>query len=197
MHTLLLVTDNNPSWISRNEENDCRNYFMINLHESMGPGRDLTRNPGSGVRQISAARQFTDCAAYIYVLCLWQRKSMSIWLTICWRTQFQGIKCFSQVKNSPINREYLLFWYEYQISSSVLKTSEFLWLRSTNENFDVFNTQDEIYDLVFTKKKVNFLFISYFLEDLQLINLLTMLQTESHWVKEDKGVLICDRTHDL
>ena len=26
-------------------ENDCRNYFMINLHESMGPGRDQTRDP--------------------------------------------------------------------------------------------------------------------------------------------------------
>ena len=29
------------------------------------------------------------------------------------------------------------------------------------------------------KKKVNFLFILYFLEDLQLINLLTMLKAES------------------
>ena len=48
-----------------------------------------------------------------------------------------------------------------------------------NENFDVFNSRDEIY-LVFTKKKrVNFLFILHFLEDLQLINLLTMLQAES------------------
>ena len=46
-----------------------------------------------------------------------------------------------------------------------------------NENFDVFNSRDEIY-LVFTKK-VNFLFILYFLEDLQLINLLIMLQAES------------------
>ena len=64
------------------------------------------------------------------------------------------------------------------ISSSVLKTSEFSWVRSTNENFDVFNSRDEIY-LVFTKK-VNFLFILYFLEDLQLINLLTMLQAELH-----------------
>ena len=37
------------------------------------------------------------------------------------------------------------------ISSSVLKTSEFSWVRSTNENFDVSNSRDEIY-LVFTKK---------------------------------------------
>ena len=28
-----------------------RNYFMANLHESIGPGRDLTRNPGSAVSQ--------------------------------------------------------------------------------------------------------------------------------------------------
>ena len=63
------------------------------------------------------------------------------------------------------------------ISSSVLKTSEFSSVRSTNENFDVFNSRDEMY-LVFTKK-VNFLFILYFLEDLQLINLLTKLQAKS------------------
>ena len=38
------------------------------------------------------------------------------------------------------------------ISSSVLKTSEFSQVRSTSENSDVFNSQDEIY-LVFTEKK--------------------------------------------
>ena len=27
------------------EENDCRNYIMINLYESMGPGWDQTRDP--------------------------------------------------------------------------------------------------------------------------------------------------------
>ena len=47
------------------------------------------------------------------------------------------------------------------ISSSVLKTSEFSRVRSTSENFDVFNSRDEIY-LVFTEKKVNFLFILLF-----------------------------------
>ena len=45
VHILSLVTDNNPSWISRREENGRRNYFMINLRESMGPGPDQTRNP--------------------------------------------------------------------------------------------------------------------------------------------------------
>ena len=33
------------SWISEREENDRRNWFMINLHESMGSGRDQTRDP--------------------------------------------------------------------------------------------------------------------------------------------------------
>ena len=32
-------------WFSGKEENDSRNYFIINLHESMGPGRDWTRDP--------------------------------------------------------------------------------------------------------------------------------------------------------
>ena len=46
------------------------------------------------------------------------------------------------------------------ISSSELKTSEFSRVRSTSENFYVFNSRDEIY-LVFTAKKANFLFILY------------------------------------
>ena len=47
------------------------------------------------------------------------------------------------------------------ISSSELKISDFSRVRSTNENFDVFNSRDEIY-LVFTeKKKSNFFFLFY------------------------------------
>ena len=38
-----LVADK-PSWISGREENGQRNYFMSNLNESMGPGRDQTCN---------------------------------------------------------------------------------------------------------------------------------------------------------
>ena len=45
MHILSLVTDNNPSSISGREENGHTNYFMINLHSSMGPGQDQTRDP--------------------------------------------------------------------------------------------------------------------------------------------------------
>ena len=47
------------------------------------------------------------------------------------------------------------------ISSSELKTSEFSRVRSTSENFYVFNSLDEIY-LVFTEKKSKFSF--YFIQ---------------------------------
>ena len=47
------------------------------------------------------------------------------------------------------------------ISSSELKISEFSRVRSTSENFDVFNSRDEIY-LVFTEKKNKFSF--YFIQ---------------------------------
>ena len=61
VHILWLVTDNNPSWISRREENGSRNYCMINLHQSMGPGRGIKlATPGSAVRQVSAVRHVTD-----------------------------------------------------------------------------------------------------------------------------------------
>ena len=44
------------------EENDRRNYFMINLPESIGPGRVELAIPGSAVRYASVARHVTDCA---------------------------------------------------------------------------------------------------------------------------------------
>ena len=45
VHILSLVTDNNPSGISGREENGRRNYFVINLRKSMGPGLDRTPSP--------------------------------------------------------------------------------------------------------------------------------------------------------
>ena len=45
MSILSFVTDNNPSWIDGREETVRRNYFMINLHEIMGPGWDRTHDP--------------------------------------------------------------------------------------------------------------------------------------------------------
>ena len=49
------------------------------------------------------------------------------------------------------------------ISSSELKTSEFARVRSTSENFYVFNSRVEIY-LVFTEKKNNNKFSFYFIQ---------------------------------
>ena len=46
------------------------------------------------------------------------------------------------------------------ISSSELKTSEFSRVRSTSENFYVFNSRDEIY-LVFSEKKKPIFFLFY------------------------------------
>ena len=41
----LLLTTTLLEWFSGREENDRRNYFMIYLHQSMGPGQDRTRDP--------------------------------------------------------------------------------------------------------------------------------------------------------
>ena len=63
------------------------------------------------------------------------------------------IKYIEDIYFFEVNTKYIL--------SCVLKTSEFSWVRSTNENFDVFNSRDEIY-LVFTKKsKFSFYFILF------------------------------------
>ena len=58
-HTLSLVTDNNPSWISGKEENYHWNYFTINLHESMIRSQDRTSHPGPAGRYISTVRLST------------------------------------------------------------------------------------------------------------------------------------------
>ena len=41
----LWLTTTLLEWFRGREENDRRNHFMINLHKSMEPGRDLTRDP--------------------------------------------------------------------------------------------------------------------------------------------------------
>ena len=47
------------------------------------------------------------------------------------------------------------------ISPSVLKISEFSRVRSASENFDVFNSRDDIY-LVFTKKSKFYFYFTFF-----------------------------------
>ena len=61
-----------------------------------------------------------------------------------WRLYIEDI-CFFEV-----NTKY--------ISSSELKTSEFSRVRSTSENFYVFNSRDEIYLVFAEKKQIFFLF---------------------------------------
>ena len=55
------------------------------------------------------------------------------------------------------------------ISSSVLKTAEFLRVQSTSKNSDVFNSRDEI-NLVFT---INFSFLFYTRDRLDYMQCLT------------------------
>ena len=66
--------------------------------------------------------------------------------------------------NSYIEEDNCFFFvntkYMY-ISSSELKTSEFSQVRSTSENYDVFNSRDETY-LVFTEKS-KFTFYFFFI----------------------------------
>ena len=71
------------------------------------------------------------------------------------------------------------------ISSSVLKTSEFSRVRSTNENFDVFNLRDEI-----KKSKFSFYFILFrrFTVN-QFVNHASRKPNHNN-VKEDKGVFV-------
>ena len=64
------------------------------------------------------------------------------------------------------------------ISSSVLKTSEFSRVRSKSENFDVFNSRDDIY-LVFTEKKKKKIFFLFYTFRRFSVDQLTMLQAVS------------------
>ena len=50
--------------LSGREENDRRNYFMINLHESMVPSGIELATPGSAARHAAVARHVTDCAMW-------------------------------------------------------------------------------------------------------------------------------------
>ena len=57
----LKLTATSLEWYSGMEWYNGRYYFTINLHESMRPGCDQLRTPGSSVRHASVARHVTDC----------------------------------------------------------------------------------------------------------------------------------------
>ena len=68
----LYLTTTLLEWISRREENDHRNYFMINLHVSMGPGWDQTRDPW-------ICSQIRICSLTRYRLCYAARCVSFLW----------------------------------------------------------------------------------------------------------------------
>ena len=68
---LLQLTTTLLEWFSGREENDRRNYFMINLLESMEPGRDRTREPWI-CSHTRICCQVTDCATRPSGTCLKQ-----------------------------------------------------------------------------------------------------------------------------
>ena len=86
-----------------------------------------------------------------------------------WRFFF-GLVYIEDIYFFEVNTKY--------ISSSVLKTSYFHEC-AARMKISMFSAHEMNY-ISYLQKKVNFLFILFFLEDLQLINLLTMLQAESH-----------------
>ena len=62
-------------------------------------------------------------------------------------------------------------------------------MRSTSENFDVFNSRDDIYLVIAEKSKCSFYFILFRRFS---VNQLTMLQAESQEYKR-RQMSICDR----
>ena len=78
-HILLLVTDNNASWIS-GRENDCRNISWAISMKVWDQGGIELATPGSAARQVSAGRHVTDSATRT---------------TMGWTSNKQRIKCLA------------------------------------------------------------------------------------------------------
>ena len=92
----------------------------------------------------------------------------NLWATIQYLTCI-FLAAFYIFVHTQDDRSYMVIYIEdilflevntKYISSSELKTSEFSRVRSTRENFYVFNSRDEIY-LVFTEKKKQIFFLFY------------------------------------
>ena len=81
-------------WISGREENDRRNHFMINLHESMGPDRDRTRDPWiCSQTRICSPGHVTDCATPPGIFPLLSTGPVHFYFKGCWMVFFH----FSQI----------------------------------------------------------------------------------------------------
>ena len=98
-------------------------------------------------------------------------------ILVCRRCLIASLRYIEDIYFFEVNTKY--------ISSSVLKTSEFSRVRSTSENFDIFNSRDEIY-LVFTKRsKFSFYFILF---RRFTVNRVTVFRTK-------RQKIVCDRIY--
>ena len=88
-------------WISGREENDCRKYFMINLNESMGPGRDRTRDPWiCSQTRICCTSSVADCTTWPCRLsCTWSQIQKISFLET--RIQWCKMSRFQQLPLGP------------------------------------------------------------------------------------------------
>ena len=94
-------------WFSGWEENDSSNYFIINLQEIMGPGRDRTRDPWncSQTRICIQTRHVTDCVSRPDVNLFWSRSAP----TQCraWYGSKPFANAISTCKTAPLVRKKL------------------------------------------------------------------------------------------
>ena len=96
---LSLVTDNNPSWISRSRMTVEIISWSISTKVWYW-ARDQTRDPGSAFRHVSAVRHVTDCATWlgIYVLVKkWENKLIIVFSYLeyqLFRKAYHGFQCF-------------------------------------------------------------------------------------------------------
>ena len=94
VHILSLLTDNTLlEWFSGREENDRRNYFMINIHERMGPGGDRTCDP-------------------------WICSQTRICCQTCYRLRY--VAPCNKLMNKFCQFAYLFYFYQVKISFTVL-----------------------------------------------------------------------------
>ena len=99
------------------------------------------------------------CNVHVLTECHLQRQESTI-ISVIKRGETTWLHPYGQVKISLKDIEDSCFFEvnTKYISSSELKISEFSRVRSTSENFDVFNSRDEIYLVFAEKRQIFFLF---------------------------------------
>ena len=93
----LLLTTTLLEWFSKREENDRRNYFMINLQESMGWGWDQTRHPWICSQTRIYCQTVTNCAMWPGLIEKCRAKGLS-WHERPTKTQCMGVLLHSLIR---------------------------------------------------------------------------------------------------